>query len=93
MGVEREQDLAECLSSVWSTYHDEPLVAVEEGSERLVGYATSVTLPGHSVGECDEVAACLHYKMTRCVLSGCNDDLVVGAHCGCSATFSGNLAK
>jgi predicted N-acetyltransferase YhbS len=77
VGVEREQDLAECLSSVWSTYHDEPLVAVEEGSERLVGYATSVTLPGHSVGECDEVVARLHYKMTRRVSSGRNDDSVL----------------
>ncbi len=25
VGVEREQDLEECLSLVWSTYRDEPL--------------------------------------------------------------------
>jgi hypothetical protein len=42
-----------------------------------VGYATSVTLPGHSVGECDEVVARLHYKMTRRVSSGRNDDSVL----------------
>jgi hypothetical protein len=77
VGVERELELAECLSSTWSTYHDEPLVAEEEGSGRIVGYVTSVTLPGHSVGESDEVVARLHFEMTRRVSASRNDDSVL----------------
>jgi predicted N-acetyltransferase YhbS len=75
VGVDREVELAECLSPEWATYHDEPLVAEEEG--RIVGYATSVTLPGHGVGEDDEVVARLHHEMTRRVSSSRSDDQVL----------------
>jgi hypothetical protein len=77
VGVDREAELADCLSPVWATYHDEPVVAEEEGTGRIVGYVTSVTMPGHGVGEDDEVVARLHHEMTGRVSSGRADDEVL----------------
>jgi len=75
VGVDREVEIRDCLSTAWVTYHDEPLVAEEEG--RIVGYATSVTLPGHSVGENDEVVARIHYEMTQQVSASRSSDAIL----------------
>jgi len=78
VGVARDVELADCLKPQWAAAHDPPMVAVEQPSGRVVGYATSITSVGHGVGESDEVVARLHHEMTqRAVPAGRRDDDMV----------------
>lgn len=77
VGVDRENELRDCLSAAWATYHDKPLVAEEVGSGRILGYSTSATLVGHSVGENDEVLARIHYEMTKDLSGSRNADSIL----------------
>ncbi len=85
MGVDRRRELEDCLTPQWAASQNPPLVAVqrtdeEDGSVRIVGYATSATSVGHSVCECDEVAARIHHEMTQMIGDNAqkrDDDIVL----------------